>query len=76
MCLSLSGCDQRTLCRQEDTLSALQLDVQQVAQGLGPGLEELEQLRKSLDAVMQEVSSAEALRDQMGKYTENCSNHT
>ncbi|XP_028266680.1 TNF receptor-associated factor 5 isoform X2 [Parambassis ranga] len=57
---------QRTLSRQEDTLSALQLDVQQVAQGLGPGFAELEQLRKSLDAVMLEVSSAEALRDQMG----------
>lgn len=63
--LPLSVCDQRTLSRQEDVLSTVQLEVQQVSRGL-PGLEELEQLRKSLDAVMQEVSAAEALREHLG----------
>ncbi|KAF3852631.1 hypothetical protein F7725_005986 [Dissostichus mawsoni] len=41
---------QRTLSRQEDVLSTLQLDVQQISRGLGSGLQELEDLRKSLDA--------------------------
>lgn len=63
----LSG--QRTLSRQEDVLSTVQLDVQQVSRGLGPGLEELEELRKSLDAMIQEVSAAEALREHLGKTT-------
>ncbi|XP_040001095.1 TNF receptor-associated factor 5 isoform X2 [Xiphias gladius] len=61
---------QRTLNRQEDVLSTVQLEVQQVSRGL-PGLEELEQLRKSLDAVMQEVSAVEALREHLGTLEEN-----
>lgn len=70
-CLSVCLCGQRTLSRQEDVLSTVQLDVQQVSRGLGPGLEELEQLRKSLDAVIQEVSAAEALREHLGNKTRN-----
>ncbi|XP_071359242.1 TNF receptor-associated factor 5 [Trachinotus anak] len=66
---------QRTLSRQEDVLSTVQLDVQQVSRGL-PGLEELEQLRKSLDAVMQEVSTAEALREHLGSLEENLRRHS
>lgn len=64
--LCLTVCDQRTLSRQEDALSSAQLDVRQVSRGLGPTLEELDQLRQSLDAVMQEVSTAEALREHLG----------
>ncbi|XP_018545111.1 TNF receptor-associated factor 5 [Lates calcarifer] len=66
---------QRTLSRQEDVLSTVQLEVQQVSRGL-PGLEELEQLRKSLDAVMQEVSAAEALREHLGTLEENLKHHS
>ncbi|GLD57503.1 TNF receptor-associated factor 5-like protein [Lates japonicus] len=66
---------QRTLSRQEDVLSTVQLEVQQVSRGL-PGLEELEQLRKSLDAVMQEVSAAEALREHLGTLEENLKRHS
>uniref|UniRef100_A0A3Q0SHX3 TNF receptor-associated factor n=1 Tax=Amphilophus citrinellus TaxID=61819 RepID=A0A3Q0SHX3_AMPCI len=62
---------QRTLSREEDTLSSLQLDLQQVSRGLHPGLEELAQLRKSLDDVMQEVSAVEALREHLGTLEEN-----
>lgn len=58
--------DQRTLSRQEDVLSTVQLDIKQVSRGLGSGLEELEQLRKSLNAVIQEVSAAEALKEHLG----------
>lgn len=57
---------QRTLRRQEDTLSSVQLDLQQVSRGLRPHLEELAQLRKSLDVAMQEVSEVEALREHLG----------
>lgn len=71
MCL----CGQRTLSRQEDVLSTVQLEVQQVSLGLGPGLEELEQLRKSLDAVMQEVSATEALKEHLGKKNLNICLH-
>lgn len=66
-CFCVCLCGQRTLSRQEDVLSTIQLEVQQVSLGLGPGLEELEQLRKSLDAVMQEVSATEALKEHLGK---------
>lgn len=59
-------CDQRTLSRQEDVLSTVQLDIKQVSRGLGSGLEELEQLRKSLNAVIEEVSAAEALKEHLG----------
>lgn len=62
-------CDQRTLSRQEDVLSTVQLDLQQVSRGLGSGLEELEQLRQSLNAVIQEVSAAEALKEHLGNKT-------
>ncbi|KAK5865509.1 hypothetical protein PBY51_019775 [Eleginops maclovinus] len=62
---------QRTLSRQEDVLSTVQLDVQQISRGLGSGLQELEDLRKSLDAVIQKVSAAEALREHMGTLEEN-----
>lgn len=65
VCLSC----QRTLGRQEDVLSTVRLDVQQVSRGLGAGLQELEELRKSVDAVIQEVSEAEALRRHLGKDT-------
>uniref|UniRef100_A0A673CEQ3 TNF receptor-associated factor n=2 Tax=Sphaeramia orbicularis TaxID=375764 RepID=A0A673CEQ3_9TELE len=67
---------QRALSRQEDVLSTIQLDVQQVSRTLGPGLEELEQLRSSLDAVIQEVSAAEALREQLGYMEENLKRHS
>lgn len=67
---------QRTLSRQEDVLSTVQLDVQQVSRGLCPGLEELEELRKSLDAVIQEVSAAEALRGHLGALEENLKQHS
>ncbi|XP_036961915.1 TNF receptor-associated factor 5 isoform X1 [Acanthopagrus latus] len=66
---------QRTLSRQEDVLSTIQLEVQQVSLGLGPGLEELEQLRKSLDAVMQEVSATEALKEHLGTLEESLKHH-
>lgn len=64
--LPLSVCYQRTVSRHEDVLSTVQLDLQQVSRGLGSGLEELEQLRKSVDAVIQEVSAVEALREHLG----------
>uniref|UniRef100_A0A3Q3MW60 TNF receptor-associated factor n=1 Tax=Mastacembelus armatus TaxID=205130 RepID=A0A3Q3MW60_9TELE len=67
---------QRTLSRQEDVLSTVQLDVQQLSRRLGPGLSELEHLRKSLDAVMQEVSAAEALREHLGTLEENLKRHS
>nr|XP_020475958.1 TNF receptor-associated factor 5-like [Monopterus albus] len=67
---------QGTLSRQEDALSAVQLDTQQVSRVLGPGLEELEQLRKSLDAVMQDVSAAEALKEHLGNLEENLKHHS
>ncbi|XP_070684369.1 TNF receptor-associated factor 5 [Pempheris klunzingeri] len=67
---------QRALSRQEDVLSAVQLDLQQVSRGLGPGLEELEQLRKSLDAVIQEVSETEALKEHLGTLEENLKHHS
>ncbi|XP_068582927.1 TNF receptor-associated factor 5 [Cebidichthys violaceus] len=67
---------QRTLSRQEDVLSTVQLDVQQVSRALGPGLEELEELRKSLDAMIQEVSAAEALREHLGALEENLKHHS
>ncbi|XP_070841484.1 TNF receptor-associated factor 5 [Chaetodon trifascialis] len=62
---------QRTLSRQEDVLSTIQLEVQQVSRGLSPGLEELKELRKSLDAVIQEVSATEALKKHLGTLEEN-----
>ncbi|XP_035493832.1 TNF receptor-associated factor 5 [Scophthalmus maximus] len=65
---------QRNLSRQQDVLSTVQLDVQQVSRGL-PGREELEQLRQSLDAVMQEASAAEALREHLGSLEENLQRH-
>ncbi|XP_054460049.1 TNF receptor-associated factor 5 [Anoplopoma fimbria] len=67
---------QRKLSRQEDVLSTVQLDVQQVSLGLGPGLGELEELRKSLDAVIQEVSAAEVLREHLGTLEENLKHHS
>lgn len=69
VCLSVCLCGQRTLSRHEDVLSTVQLDVQQVSRGLGAGLEELEQLRMSLDAVIQEVSATEALKEHLGNRT-------
>lgn len=75
LCLPVCLCGQRTLSRQEDVLSTVQLEVQQVSLGLGPGLEELEQLRKSLDAVMQEVSATEALKEHLGKKNLNICLH-
>ncbi|XP_031153005.1 TNF receptor-associated factor 5 [Sander lucioperca] len=66
---------QRTLCRHQDVLSTVQLDVQQVSRGLG-GLEELEELRKSLDAAIQEVSAAEALREHLGTLGETLKHHS
>ncbi|XP_041641836.1 TNF receptor-associated factor 5 [Cheilinus undulatus] len=53
---------QRTVSRQEGVLSTTQLDIQQTTRGLGSGLEDLEQLRKSLDAVIKEISAAEAFK--------------
>ncbi|XP_044045279.1 TNF receptor-associated factor 5 isoform X4 [Siniperca chuatsi] len=67
---------QRTLSRQEDALSTIQLDVQQVSRILGPGLEELEQLRKSLDAVIEEVSATEALKEHLETLEENLKRHS
>ncbi|KAM9363295.1 TNF receptor-associated factor 5 [Symphorus nematophorus] len=67
---------QRTLSRQEDVLSTVQLEVQQVSRALGPGLDELEQLRKSLDAVIQEVSATEALKEHLGTLEENLKHHS
>ncbi|XP_029014083.1 TNF receptor-associated factor 5 [Betta splendens] len=57
---------QGTVDRHEDVLSTITLDLQQVSLGLGSGLEQLEQLRKSVQAVIQEVSAVEALREQLG----------
>ncbi|CAK6983403.1 TNF receptor-associated factor 5 [Scomber scombrus] len=67
---------QRTLSREENTLSTVQLDIRQESGGPGCGLEELEQLRSSLDAVMQQVSSAEALREHLGTLEENLKRHS
>ncbi|XP_039671673.1 TNF receptor-associated factor 5 isoform X2 [Perca fluviatilis] len=62
---------QRALCRQQEVLSS----VQQVSRGLG-GLEDLEELRKSLDAAIQEVSAAEALREHLGTLGEKLKHHS
>ncbi|KAM7419961.1 hypothetical protein PAMA_016865 [Pampus argenteus] len=67
---------QRTLSRQEDVLSTVQLDIQQESGGLGSGVEELEELRSSLAAVIREVSSAEALREHLGTLEENLKRHS
>uniref|UniRef100_A0AAQ6AGW5 TNF receptor-associated factor n=1 Tax=Amphiprion ocellaris TaxID=80972 RepID=A0AAQ6AGW5_AMPOC len=67
---------QRTLSRQEDILSSIQLEIQQVSRGLGPSLKELEQLRKSLDAVMEEVLAAEALKEHLGTLEEKLKHHS
>lgn len=56
---------QRTLSRQDDILSTINLDVQQVSRGL-PDVMELEQLKQSVDSVMQEVSTAEAIKEHLG----------
>ncbi|KAG7460558.1 TNF receptor-associated factor 5-like, partial [Solea senegalensis] len=66
---------QRTQRRQDDVLSTVLLDVQQVSRGL-PGLEELEQLRRSLDTVTQEVSTAEALKEHLGRVEDNVKDHS
>lgn len=65
--LSVRG--QRTLRQQEDALTAVQLEAQQVSRGLSSRLKELEELRKSLDTVVQEVSATEALKEHLGKKT-------
>ncbi|KAM9314461.1 TNF receptor-associated factor 5 isoform 2-T2 [Pholidichthys leucotaenia] len=67
---------QRSLSRQADALSSVQLGVQQVSRGRCAALQELEQLRKSLDAVMQEVSAVEALRGHLGTLEENLKRHS
>ncbi|XP_061582145.1 TNF receptor-associated factor 5 isoform X2 [Cololabis saira] len=67
---------QRSLSRQEDALSSVQLGVQQLSRGRAADLEELEQLRKSLDAVMQEVLAAEALRDHIASLEEKLKCHS
>ncbi|TKS67918.1 TNF receptor-associated factor 5 [Collichthys lucidus] len=60
----------------ERIICTAQLEVQQVSRALGPGLEELEQLRKSLDAVIQEVSETEALKEHLGTLEENLKRHS
>uniref|UniRef100_UPI0037E98B03 TNF receptor-associated factor 5 isoform X2 n=1 Tax=Semicossyphus pulcher TaxID=241346 RepID=UPI0037E98B03 len=67
---------QRTLSRQEDVLATVQLDIQQVSRGLGSGLQDLEQLKKSLDAVIQDISATEALKEHLGSLEENLKHHS
>nr|XP_020514021.1 TNF receptor-associated factor 5-like [Labrus bergylta]XP_020514022.1 TNF receptor-associated factor 5-like [Labrus bergylta]XP_020514023.1 TNF receptor-associated factor 5-like [Labrus bergylta]XP_020514024.1 TNF receptor-associated factor 5-like [Labrus bergylta] len=67
---------QRTLSRQEDVLSTVQLDIQQVSRGLGSGLEDLEQLKKSVDAVIQKISATEALKEHLETLEENLRLHS
>lgn len=67
---------QRALSRHEDVLSSVQLDVQQVSRGFGSGLEDLEQLRSSLDTLLQEVTAAESLRKHLGTLEENLKRHS
>lgn len=59
---------QTTLSRQEDILSSVQLGIQQLSRGRTASLDELEKLKKALDAVMQEVLAAEALREHIGEH--------
>ncbi|KAM3865345.1 TNF receptor-associated factor 5 [Diretmus argenteus] len=61
---------QRALTRQKDLLSQVCLEVQEVSRGFGHGVEDLDQLRSSLEAVVQQVSAAEALRDHLGTLEE------
>uniref|UniRef100_A0A3P9L5T9 TNF receptor-associated factor n=1 Tax=Oryzias latipes TaxID=8090 RepID=A0A3P9L5T9_ORYLA len=67
---------QRTLSRQEDALSSVQLDLQQVSCGLGSGLDELRRFKKSLDGVMQELLAAERLREHIATLEENRKRHS
>lgn len=71
----MSVCGQRTLSRQEDALSSVQLDLQQVSCGMGSGLDELRRFKTSLDGVMQELLAAETLREHIGNQTGNSSRH-
>ncbi|KAG8014918.1 TNF receptor-associated factor 5 [Nibea albiflora] len=66
---------QRT-SNHERIIGTAQLEVQRVSRTLGPGLEELEQLRKSLDAVIQEVSETEALKEHLGTLEESLKRHS
>ncbi|KAM6939644.1 TNF receptor-associated factor 5 [Xenentodon cancila] len=67
---------QRSLSRQEDILSSVQLGIQQLSRGRAADLDELEQLKKSLDAVMQEVLAAEALREHIVTLEEKLKCHS
>lgn len=64
-CVSACLCVQRSLSREKELLSRIQLEVQEVSGGFVRGLD-LDQMRSSLDAVIQQVSAAEALRDHLG----------
>ncbi|KAF6718911.1 TNF receptor-associated factor 5 [Oryzias melastigma] len=67
---------QRTVSRQEDALASVQLDLQQVSRGLGSGLDELKQFKKSVDGVMQELLAAESLREHLASLEENLKRHS
>uniref|UniRef100_A0A3Q3AZ57 TNF receptor-associated factor n=2 Tax=Kryptolebias marmoratus TaxID=37003 RepID=A0A3Q3AZ57_KRYMA len=67
---------QRSLSRQKDSMSSIQLDVQQMSQELGPSLDELDQLKQSQDAVMQELLAAEVLREHTALMEENLNHHS
>lgn len=47
-------------------MSAVELEAQQVSQGRGPGLGELEQLREDLHAVTLDMTTTEAFKDHLG----------
>uniref|UniRef100_A0A667XUQ9 TNF receptor-associated factor n=1 Tax=Myripristis murdjan TaxID=586833 RepID=A0A667XUQ9_9TELE len=66
---------QRSLSREKELLSRIQLEVQEVSGGFVRGLD-LDQMRSSLDAVIQQVSAAEALRDHLGTLEKNIKRHS
>uniref|UniRef100_A0A4W5R4G6 TNF receptor-associated factor n=1 Tax=Hucho hucho TaxID=62062 RepID=A0A4W5R4G6_9TELE len=71
----VSGCDntlsavQRSLEDQRDNISSVQLQLEELSSVFAPGVarEELGQIRASLDALRQQVSVTEGLKDHLGE---------
>lgn len=80
----VSRCDntlsavQRSLEEQRDHISSVQLQLVELSSVFGPGVarEELGQIRASLDALRQQVSVTEGLKDHLGELKETYMRHS
>ncbi|XP_029480909.1 TNF receptor-associated factor 5-like isoform X1 [Oncorhynchus nerka] len=80
----VSRCDntlsavQRSLEEQRDHISSVQLQLEELSSVFGPGVarEELGQIRASLDALRQQVSVTEGLKDHLGELKETYMRHS